>query len=175
MLASRFLGTPLTRALVGAPFDVADAGRINRFADLEGLVARSERRVVEAREVAEGAADLARRLSAGLETPTAAERDAAVEVLLAAERSFGESLQQLLPKARQNETDAAEKAPRLLPLLQRMTALMEEEFRLYMEAVRDVRWEVLALQAEAEPSAEGPVLSTPAEVDDFFRSLRAAP
>ena len=172
MLASRFLGPPLTRALVGAPFDVADAGRINRLADLEGIVARSERRVVEAREVAEGAADLARRLSAGLETPTAAEQDAVVEVLLATERSFGESLQQLLPKARQNEAAAAEKAPRLLPLLQRMTTLIEEEFQLYMEAARDLRWALLALQAEAEPPAEDPALSTPAEVDDFFQSLR---
>ncbi len=175
MLASAFLGAPLARALVGAPFDVADASRVNRLADLERLVAGFERRVMEARGVAEGAADLARRLSAGIETPTVAERDAAVEVLLAAERSFGEALQQLLPKARQNETEARKNAPHLLPPLQRMTALMEEEFLLYMEAARDVRWEVLALQAEDEPPADGPILSTPAEVGDFIQSLRTAP
>lgn len=173
MLASRFLGPPLTRALVEASFDVADAGRLDKLADLEGMVARFERRVAEARDVSEGAAGLIRHLQDGsAERPGASELDAAIEVLLAAERSFAESLRSLTAKARQNEAEAAENAPHLLTLMQRMTALIEEEFQLCATAARDLRWAAMVLRAAGEPPADGPVLATPAEVSDFIRSLR---
>lgn len=175
MLAD-FFGLPLTRALVEAPFDVADAGHLNGLADAEGLVARFERRLEDAREVAEGAADLIRRVRNDLvEIPAASERAAIVESLLSSERNLGDSLCRLLQRAKRNEEEATKKAPHLLPLVQRMTLLMEEEFQLYMEAARDVRWELLALEADAEPPADGPVLSTPAALGDFIQSLRFTP
>lgn len=174
MLASEFLGSPLMRALVDVPSDVDDAGRLDNLADIESLLARRERRLMEAQELAAAIADFIQRLRTGVEVPEAAQRDATAELLLAKERSYGEGLQRLLPKCKQNEIRAAENAPVLLPLLQRITALVGEELRLYAEAARDLRWELLALQAEAAPPAGGPVLSTPAEVDDYFRSLRAA-
>lgn len=166
MLVNELLGPLLTRA----PLDVADAGRLERLADLEGLVAKHERRLAEAQVLATAVADFIKRLDAGVEVPEAAQRDAAAELLLAKERSYAEGLQRLLPLCKQNEARAAETAPVLLPLFQRITDLVGEELRLSAEMARDLRWALLVLQAEGEPPADGPILSTPAKVHDFFRS-----
>ncbi len=175
MLVSKLLESPLTRALIDAPVEAADAGRLENLADLENLVARHERHLAEAQALATNVVDFVQRLRAGIEAPEAAERDATAELLLANERRYNEGLQRLLPICERNEARAAEKAPILLPLFQRITELVGEDLRLRAEAARDLRWALLALQAEAEPPAEGPALSTPAEVDDFFRCLRNVP
>ena len=175
MLVSKLIGPPLMRALVNAPFSVADAGQVSVLTEAEALVSECERSVADAKDFAEAAADLAADLSTCGEELTAAERDATVELLMAAEHSFVRALELVVPRARQNVVRAAERDPSLVPLLQRMTELTGEEFRLYIETFRDLRWTLLALQAEAEPPADGPILSTPAAVDDFFRSLRADP
>lgn len=175
MFIDSFLGSQVARAMVGMSFDVADAGRADSVGELEVLVAGFEARVAEARESFAAAADLAGRVRDGHETMPQAERPAAIEVLLGIERTFDETGRLTALRALANENRAAAVAPHLLPLLRRMTGLIGEEMRLHAEAVRDLRWALLELDAAAEPPADGPVLSTPADVGGFLQGLRATP
>ncbi len=175
MLIDALLGSQVARAMVGVSFDVADAGRADSLGELEVLVAGFKVRVAEARETFAAAADLAERVRDGLETISDAERPPAIEVLLGIERTFAEMGRLVALRALANENRAAGVAPHLLPLLRRMTGLIEDEIRLHAEAVRDVRWALLELEAAAEPPADGPVLASPAELGSFLQGLRAAP
>ncbi len=175
MFIDSLVGGQVARAVVGMSFDVADAGRSDSVEELEVLVARFEARVGEARDVFAGAVDLAERIRDGREPAPAAERPAMVGMLLRAEMIFAEMGRLVAPRALANESRAAAVAPSLLPLLRRMTGLIEEEIRLHAEATREVRWALLALEAAAEPAADGPVLGTAAEVGSFLQGLRAAP
>lgn len=182
MFIDGLLGGQVARAVVGASFDVADAGRADSVEGLDVLVARFEARVAGAREaVAAGVretvastVDLAERFHDGREPMSDARRLATIEMLLRAEKTLAEVGVLLVERAQANELHAAVATPRLLPLLSRMTALVGEEAQLYTEAVRDMRWALLALEAAAEPAADGPVLAGPAELGLFLQGLRAA-
>ncbi len=96
-------------------------------------------------------------------------------MLLGTERTFAEMGHLMAARALANENRAAAVAPSLLPPLQRMTGLIEERARLHAEAVRDVRWALLELEAASEPPAGGPILASPAAVGSFLQGLRATP
>lgn len=173
MFIDSLLGGQLARAVVGVSFDVADAGRTDSVGELEHIVAGFEARVAEARETFAAAVDRAARVREGREMPEAG--SATIEALLGIERTFAEMGRLTVPRALANEERAAAVAPHLLPLLRRMTGLIEEETRLLAEAVCEVRWALLEREAAAEPPADGPVLATPADVRSFLQGLRAAP
>lgn len=175
MFIDSFLGNQVARATVEVSFAVADAGRVDSVGELESLVIEFEARVAEARDTLTAASDLAERVRAGRDSVPEAERPAAIEVLLGAERTYIDAGRLVAERAQANEGRAASDAPRLLLLLRRMTELIGEEVRLHAEAVREVRWALLELEAAAEPAADGPVLASPAEVKSFLQGLRAAP
>ena len=173
MLIDSLIGSQVARTMVEVSFDVADAGKADRVDELEVLVARHEARVADARRAFASGADLASRVRDGREPAPEAERSAAIEVLLGVENAFAEMGRLVAERALANERHAAAAAPRFLALLQRMTVLMDEEVRLQAEAARDLRWALLELEAAAEPPADGPVLSSPAELSSFLQGLRA--
>jgi len=174
MFIDSFLGGQVTRAVVGISFDVADVARLDNAAALEAFVVRFEARVAEAKALHESVSVVARRLQDGSEVVAADHRATTIDRMLSAETAYEEGREMLVARSRASEADARHQ-PHLLPLLQRTTALIDEELRLRAEAARNLRWALLELEAAAEPAADGPVLATPAEVGSFLQGLRAAP
>lgn len=175
MFIDSVLNDRVARAMAGMSFAVADAGRVGDVGELERLVADFETGAgaTEARRACAAYAELAERLGDGRDHVPEADRPAAIGLLLGLERYFVETGRVATERARANERRAAADAPHLLPLLQRMTALLEEEIRLFAEPVRDARWVLLVQEAAVAPPVDGPVLSGPLEVEAFLRELRA--
>lgn len=177
MFIDSALNDQVARAMAGMSFAVEEAGRLGDVEELERLVVDFETgaSATEARRACAACAELAERLDDGRDHVPEADRPAAIEILLGMERHFVEAGRLATERARANECRAAADAPHLLPLLRRMTALLEEEVRLFAEPVRDARWVLLVQEAAAEPPADGAVLASPADVESFFRELRAKP
>ena len=173
MFIDSFLGGQATRAMVRVSFDIADAGRTDSVAALEGFVVAFEARVAEARALHEDVAAMAGRLHDGSEVMDDDQRARTIDRMLSAEIAYSEGREMLVARSRAGEAQARHKSG-LLPLLQQITTLIDEEMRLRADAARDLRWALLELEAAAEPAADGPVLATPAEVGSFLRGLRAA-
>ena len=174
MFIDSFLGDQVTRAMVGLSFEIADAARMDRVAPLEALVVAFEARVAETRVLRGRVSAVASRVHLATALIADDQRATAIDRLLSAETAYEEARGMLVARAQANELQAKHR-PDLLPLLQRATALIDEDVRLRAEAARDLRWALLELEAAAELPAEGPVLATPADVGSFLQGLRAAP
>ena len=172
MFVDRMLAQSRPDMIVARAIDLADAGHASGTGQLDALVARYEERVAEARHVAGLAAKLTAEINDGTAQDLDATSDEQVERLERHEDTIRQTRQSLMVKARENERQAGTRAPHLLPGLRRMTELMDEECRLYGEAIRDLRWAAMAHLASREPPAKGPMLATPDDVDAYFDALR---
>lgn len=103
-----------------------------------------------------------------------AEIDLAVEQLLRHEQVLREAWDQTARLCRKLESRARHLRPAIYPLVRQITGAAESWYRPYLRFLRDVRWDIMARQAEGAPDADGPVLVNASDVDAYFRSLPPA-
>lgn len=102
------------------------------------------------------------------------EIDAAVVILLRRERALQEVWAQSEGVCRKLEARARHVRPATYPLVRQITSAALGWYRPYLTFLRDLRWEIMALQAERAPAATGPLMQDGADVDSYFRSLPPA-
>jgi hypothetical protein len=111
-----------------------------------------------------------------------------IEQDLAELRRAARTLPQLVKRSTDDEVDAWEHTTRLCrkleakarslrpatyPLVRQITGAAESWYRPYLRVLRDLRWDIMALQAE-RVEGQGPVMATASDVDAYFRSLPPA-
>ena len=173
MLATMFVSPPVGTVQVEASLAVSEARPSRGASELNMILLAAQKRLSDAREVRKAATDLQGRIRAGAEKTVPAQRQATIELLLGIEASLDAARRKLVAKARENEAEAAATAPHLVPILAQFTAATDELFVIYCEACRDLRWELMAKDADEAPPANGPVLSTPDELEHYFDTLDA--
>lgn len=99
------------------------------------------------------------------------EVDAAVDELLRQERMLREAWEQTTRLCRRLEAKARQLRPATYPLARQITSTAERWYRPYLRFLRDLRWEIMALQTERASPAAGPVLANSSDVDGYFQRL----
>jgi hypothetical protein len=102
------------------------------------------------------------------------EIDLAVDQFLRQEQALREAWEQTMQLCRRLEAKARHFRPATYPLVRQITGAAESWYRPYLRFLRDVRWEIMALQADRAPESDGPVLASASDVDACFRSLPPA-
>jgi hypothetical protein len=102
------------------------------------------------------------------------EIDAAVSELLRQERSLREAWERTVRLCRKIEAKARHLRPTTYPLARQITSTAESWYRPYLRFLRDLRWEIMALQADRVPDATGPIVANASDLDAYFRSMPPA-
>jgi hypothetical protein len=98
--------------------------------------------------------------------------DRLIEQLLEEEREMAETRQRQAGLSANFERDTFAKAPDLLPVAQRITRTLDDICVDVLEALRDRRWDAMAVRADRAPTGEpGEVIDTPEGVRAWFASL----
>jgi hypothetical protein len=100
--------------------------------------------------------------------------DLALSTMLLRERALKEAWAQTGTLCRKLEARARHERPATLPVVHQITNAALRWYRPYLLFLRDLRWEIMALQADAAPDATGPILADPSDVDAYIRSLPPA-
>lgn len=116
----------------------------------------------------------ARGLPAMVASSTREDVDLAVDELLRKERTLQQVSLQTARLCRKLEAKARQLRPAIYPLVRQITTAAESWHRPYLKFLRDARWEIMALQAEQAPEADGLILAGGSDVDAYFRSLPPA-
>ena len=102
------------------------------------------------------------------------EIDQAVDQLLQNERALREVWEQTARLCRRLEAKTRQLDSAAYPFVRQITEAAESWYRPYLRFLRDLRWDIMALQSERAPRAHGPVLANASDVATYFRSLPPA-
>jgi len=171
MNASGAIWPKIATHAVTAPTALAEVALAHSVADYRKLLARMRSIQAEAqRDVAEVRALTDTFSSLYADVPEA-ELDADIEKLWAHEQRLQAAhaekraiCNRLLARPRGSSSISREIIRQIIDLY--LTMSLED-----MRAIRDARWELMAIDAERVPPADGPTLSSVEELDNYLRSL----
>jgi len=162
---------PSIRDMQAVAASLADAALSDSALQLRRIAAEMRLHVRDIeRELAEHRR-MARSIRQIVASSTDEEVDAAVDELLRQERMLREAWEQTARLCRRLEAKARQLRPATYPLARQITTTAERWYRPYLQFLRDLRWEIMALQTERAPPADGPVLASSSDVGAYFRKL----
>jgi len=161
-IATHAITTPTTLAEVALAHSVADYRKL--LTRMRAIQAEAQRDVAEVRAFTEQFPSLY------ADVPEA-ELDADIEKLWAHEQRLRSAhaekraiCNRLLARDRGASSTSREIIRQIIDLY--LTMSLED-----LRAIRDARWELMAIDAERAPPADGPTLSSVEELDTYLRSL----
>jgi hypothetical protein len=97
--------------------------------------------------------------------------DRMIEELLEVEREMAETRRRQAGLGAKLERDTYARAPDLLPIARRITRMLDDICVDVLEALRDRRWDAMAVRADRMPAESGPIIETPEQFAEWAAAL----